>query len=131
MRGRTSAPTIGQWVYPQKGQVNMADMLFDTQKMVERLESVGVPPVQARMHIAILAEVMSTLETVITERCASKDDIARLEARIDKLQAHIDNIEVRTDAKLSDLKSELIRWVVTVGILQMALIAALVLKLVP
>jgi hypothetical protein len=107
-----------------KERWDMADVLFDTQKMVKRLEDVGVAPAQARVHTAILSEVANALEATIMERCATKEDIARLEARIDKLAASV-------DVKMADLKSELIKWVVSVGILQMALIAGLVLKLAP
>jgi hypothetical protein len=102
----------------------MTDMLFDTQKMVERLESVGVPPAQARMHTVLLAEAISALEATIIERCASKQDLEKLESRIEVRMAGF-------DARLAELKSELIRWVVTVGVLQTALIAALLLKLAP
>jgi hypothetical protein len=102
----------------------MTDVLFDTQKMVERLEGAGVPPAQARTHTALLAGVTNAMEATIIERCASKQDLEKLDARIEVRMAGF-------DARLAELKSELLRWVVTVGILQMALIAALVLKLAP
>jgi len=131
----------------------MTDMHFDTQKMVERLEETGVPPAQARVHTALLVEAIHASEAKIIEHCASKEDLARMEARID---ARFDRLEGSTDARfdkvdarfeiqeqrltgeialvraaISDTKSELMKWVVTVGILQMALIAGLVLKLAP
>lgn len=108
----------------------MNDMLFDTQKMVERLENAGVAPAQARMHVAVLAEVINAALTTITERCANKEDIADVRACIGKVNTRIDRLEAHIDARFADMKSELLRWVITVGILQMALIAALVLKLV-
>lgn len=46
-----------------------------------------------------------------------------------KIDANIGMLDIKIDKSASDVKSELIRWVVTVGILQMALIAGLVLKL--
>jgi hypothetical protein len=102
---------------------DMTDVLFDTQKMVERLENAGVPAAQACAHIAVLAEAINALGATIGERCASKEDVAKLEADMnfgfEKLRR-----------ELTDMKTDLMRWVVTVGILQMALIAALVLKLV-
>jgi hypothetical protein len=111
----------------------MTDMLFDTQKMVERLEEVGVPPAQARMHTVLLAEAISALETTIIERCASKHDVAQgfaeMRAAIEKLDARFDMRLAGVDTRMAELKSDLMRWVVTVGILQMALIGALVLKL--
>ena len=41
----------------------------------------------------------------------------------------IEKLDAKIDKSVLDLKSELIRWMVSVGILQMALIAGLVLKL--
>lgn len=52
---------------------------------------------------------------------ATKDDLRQMEERL----------TARFDAKLADAKAELTRWVVGVGILQMALIAALLLRLAP
>jgi hypothetical protein len=102
----------------------MNDVLFDTQKMVERLEGAGVPSAQARVHTALLTEVVNAMEAAIIERCASKQDLERLEARMEVRMAGF-------DARLAETKSELIRMMVTVGILQTALIAALLLKLTP
>jgi hypothetical protein len=113
----------------------MTDMLFDTQKMVDRLEDAGVPPAQARVHTVLLAEAISALETAIIERCASKHDVANgfmeIKAALDRLDARVDTRLAAVDTRMAELKSELIRWVVSVGILQMALIAALMLKLAP
>ena len=39
-------------------------------------------------------------------------------------------IDLKINASTADVKSELIRWLVSIGILQMALIAGLALKLV-
>lgn len=60
-----------------------------------------------------------------------------LDAKIDaniktldtKIDANIGMLDIKIDKSASDVKSELIRWVVTVGILQTALIAGLVVKL--
>jgi hypothetical protein len=113
----------------------MTDMLFDTQKMVDRLEGAGVPPAQARVHTVLLAEAISAVETTIIERCASKQEVAQgfmeVRAAIDKLDARVDVRLAEFEVRLAELKSEAIRWVVTVGILQSALIVALVLKVTP
>jgi len=103
---------------------------FDTLKMVERLESVGVPAEQARMHASLLAEAMSAEGASAVERFADKQGVslefALIKATIEKLEIRL---EAKIDKGLADLKSEMIRWVVSVGILQTALIAGLVLKL--
>lgn len=122
----------------------MDDVLFDTQKMVERLEGAGVPAAQARVHTAVLAEALGALQATILEHCASKEDLARLEARTNE---RFDSLQASTDARFKiadehltaeaallraaivDTRTDLMKWVVSVGILQMALIVGLVLKL--
>ncbi|TFW35656.1 hypothetical protein [Massilia horti] len=74
--------------------------------------------------------------TKIIERCASKEDIEdvrecikKLNKRTDELEMRIELLETHIDIHFAEMKSEMIRWVGTVGILQMALISALALKL--
>jgi chromosome segregation ATPase len=93
-----------------KGRRNMASMLFDTQKMVEHWESTGVPSEHARAHTAVLAEGLNALEAAIVERCASKEDLrkleAKLDARMDRLQSQIDINAADMNAKFAEVKAE-------------------------
>jgi hypothetical protein len=82
----------------------MTVIAFDTLKLAERLEAAGFSPAQAKAQTEILAEIVGGE----TARLVTKQDL-----------------ELAT----SKLESNLVRWVVTVGILQMALIAGLTLKL--
>jgi chromosome segregation ATPase len=99
--------------YDDKESGEMTDMLFDTQRMVERLESVGVPRAQARMHTVLLAEAISAVETTIIERCASKQDLAEgfleMRAAIDKLDARVDTRLAGVDTKLAGVDTKLAR----------------------
>lgn len=136
----------------------MTEMPFDTEKMVGQLEEAGVPTPQARAHAAVLSEIIVTMETAIIERCATKQDIRELRDEIRDMKADLEsrfagvdvqfakvNVQfaqvnaqfaqvnaqfAKVDARMDRLRAELVRWVVTVGILQTALIVALVLKLV-
>lgn len=137
----------------------MASLPFDTLEMVERLEIAGVPTAQAKVQVSMLAEAIRSEDASISDRFVSKQDVTQelasiralieklnakidsrfemLDAKIDakiemldtKMNAKIETLDIKIDKSASDVKSELIRWVVTVGILQMALIAGLVLKL--
>lgn len=111
----------------------MPSLPFDTLKMAERLESAGVPAAQAKVQAAVLAEVICAEDASISDRFFSKQEasqeFASIRAVIEKLDAKIEKLDAKIDRSASDVKSELIRWVVSVGILQMALIAGLVLKL--
>lgn len=104
----------------------MTSIPFDTLKMMERLESAGFTNAQAE----VLAEVIGKEKAHAAERYASKHDVAQ---ELVGIKASIDNVgatlNLKIDRSAAEVKSELIRWVVSVGVLQMALIAALILKL--
>jgi hypothetical protein len=91
----------------------MATMTFDTLKFANTLKEAGVPSAQAEAEAKALSEVLE----VNLKELASKDDLKLLEASL------------RRD--ISDSKAELIRWVVAVGVLQITLISALLIKLAP
>lgn len=115
-------------------EILMAAIAFDTLKMAERLESAGMPAAQAKMQATVLAEVITAEDASIADRFSSKQDVAvelaAIKAGIEKLDSKISQSAAEFKALNSDTKAELIRWVVSVGILQMALVAGLVLKLV-
>jgi len=107
---------------------------FDTLKMVDRLIEAGVPTAQAKVQTQLLAEVISAEDSSIADRFSSKQDVAQellsIKLLLEKLDSKIDKSTAEVRIELAGVKSELIRWVVSVGVLQMALIAGLVLKLV-
>ena len=108
----------------------MTSIPFDTLKMMERLESAGFTNAQAKAQAEVLAEVIGKEKAHAAERYASKHDVAQelvgIKASIDNLGA---TLNLKIDRSAAEVKSELIRWVISVGVLQMALIAALILKL--
>ena len=85
----------------------MAAIPFDTLKMAEKLEAAGFTHAQAKAQAEVLTEVASSDRGTV----ASKLDIADVKLEIERV------------------KADLIKWVVSVGILQTAMIAALVLKI--
>ncbi|MET0319346.1 MAG: hypothetical protein ABW069_01345 [Duganella sp.] len=115
---------------------------------MERLEGAGFTNDQARTQAAVLAEVISAEHCAVADRYASKQDVAQelhpinaslesVNLNIDtsiaalhaKIGASLETLNAKIDKTAAEVKGELIRWVVSVGVLQMALIAALVLKL--
>lgn len=91
----------------------MASLTFDTLKFANTLKEAGVPPAQAEAEAKALAEVFE----INLKELATQQDLKLLEANL------------RRD--IAETKAELIRWVVAVGVLQITLIAALLLKLAP
>lgn len=91
----------------------MATIAFDTLKFSKRLKEAGVMPAQAEAEAEALAEVLE----VNLKDLASKDDLKLLEANVRR--------------EIAETKAELVRWVVAVGVLQITLISALLLRLAP
>jgi hypothetical protein len=99
----------------------MTEMLFDTQKVVDRLVEAGVPPAQARAHAAVLVDVIGSVDGHVNEHYATKDKVDRA---VDKFEA-----------SMAKLRSDLMKWVLIVGVsltfFQTAFISGLILKLLP
>jgi len=123
--------------------MKMAD--FDSSQFAKRLRDAGLPQPVTDIEAEVMGDFARYLATL--SAAADKRDImaevAREEtdAKIDQLNAKIDKVAMELDTKIFCLGAELraqmsanqgevIRWVVTVGILQSALVTALVLKLV-
>lgn len=102
----------------------MTTITFDTHEFIKELKNAGFSEEQAETITRLQkAAVATTLEQ------------ARHEYELDNLvtnqslDTRIREAELKNEVKLAETKSELIRWVVGVGMLQTALIAALLLKL--
>ncbi|MES2742394.1 MAG: coiled-coil domain-containing protein [Pseudomonadota bacterium] len=117
---------------------------FDTLKLVERFQSVGFSIDQAKMMSTVLAELIAAQDASFTERFCTKQDVNAELLAIRSDIAHLghelrsDIAAVRHEMKTmqaemktlnADTKSELIRWFVGVGLLQMGLIVGVMLKL--
>ncbi len=89
----------------------MTTITFDTLAYVKTLREAGVEEKQAEAQAAALAAVLKSGVTDL----ATKQDIDLLRA------------ELKRDA--AELKAELIRWVVGVGILQTTLIVGILARL--
>ena len=93
----------------------MTAIIFDTLKFANKLKAAGIHSEHAEAEALALAEVFE----FNFKDLATKDDMRQMEERM----------SARFDAKLADSKADLVRWVVGVGMLQITLIAALILKL--
>ena len=66
----------------------------------------------------------------VSERCSSKQDVAQQRSGVQSsIESLGTTLNLKIDGSAAEVKRELVRWVVSVGVLQMALIAALILKL--
>lgn len=116
----------------------MTVMFFDTQKAVDRLVEAGVPPAHAHAYAAVLVDVLGSMDTHTSVRYAGKDAVAEairdLDTRVTRFESDVKAEFAAVRAEMQTLRSDLMRWVLTVvvaaGFIQSALIVALLLKLV-
>ena len=105
----------------------MATITFDTHEFIKELKSVGFSEEQAEVSTNLQkTTINTTLEQAKhdyqLDDLATKRDLKELEFQ---LESRIKD----TELKIVESKAELIRWVVGVGLLQTALITALLIKL--
>ena len=93
----------------------MSTVPFDTHAFYVELVESGL----AEKTADALTKAVTKIELAKLDDLATKHDIKELELKIAQL-----------DTKMSDTKADLIRWVVGVGLLQITIIAALMLRLV-
>jgi hypothetical protein len=124
-----------------------ATITFDTLQFVQRLKKAGVKEpeaeaiaeavrdVQTNADVATkhdLAEVKAKLET---SDLATTRDLTEIEAGLKRdlaiVEAKLEAKIAETKVEIERTKAELVRWVVSVGILQTILIAGLLLRLIP
>lgn len=89
----------------------MSAITFDTHQLVKELKAKGFSDSQAEGINDALKNALTVAEVATTR--------------------DIRESELRLEVKISDIKAELVRWVVGAGLLQTALIAGLLLKLIP
>ena len=110
----------------------MTRLTFDTHEFVTELKHAGLSESQAeaitRLHQQAANATIDyvkhehRLENVVT----NKD----LDARIKETELKIELVRSELKRDIAETKAELIRWVVGVGLLQITIITALLLKLI-
>jgi hypothetical protein len=85
-------------------------------QFVQRLKKAGIKETEAEAIAEAVRDVQDNADV------ATKQDIAALHKEIEVVKA---GLEVKI------AKAELVRWVVSVGVLQTAIVAALLMKLIP
>lgn len=102
----------------------MTTIAFDTYALVKELKGVGFSEEQAVVQVETITKAIDVaLEHARHEH--ELDDLVTNKA----LDVRIRELELKVAKDIAESKAELIRWVVGVGLLQTALIAALLIKL--
>jgi len=105
----------------------MTAILFDTLEFAAKLKAGGFTEQQAETQARAMADIV---EKQLNTKQEIQEQESRIEYRIIELKRDIKELELKNDAKLAETKAELVRWVVGVGLLQITIITALLLKLV-
>lgn len=98
----------------------MTALTFDTHDFVKKLKGAGFSEEQA--------EVLTELQKTTSQNTL---DQARHDYELDDLATKRDlkELQLTLELKIAESKADLIRWVVGVGLLQITIIAALMLRL--
>ena len=92
----------------------MATITFDTHKYIKTLEASGIPEEQAE---AMVKAQQESLQAAFDYReLATKGDLREMELRL--------------DARFSESKAEIIKWVVGLIFMQTGIITAILMKLI-
>jgi hypothetical protein len=94
----------------------MSTITFDTYQFIRTLKDSGLPEKQAEAITAAFQTAHGQAEV------ATQFDV-------ELLRKDIKESELRLESRISESKAELTRWVISAGVLQTALIAGLLLKL--
>jgi hypothetical protein len=87
----------------------MATLTVDTHQFIKRLKNAGIQETEAEAIAEVVRDAQANADL------ATKQDLSIIEAKL--------------ETKMAEMKADLIKWVVSVGVLQTALIAALLMKL--
>jgi hypothetical protein len=110
----------------------MSTIILDTLDYAEKLKAGGFTEQQAqaltRVNADVIEKQLATKQDVEAHESTIKRDIAesenRLEIRLKELELKI----AENNTRIAETKAELVRWVVSVGLLQSTLIVGVLLK---
>ena len=105
----------------------MTTITFDTHEFIKELKSVGFSEEQAE----VITNLQKTTINTTLEQAKHNYQLNDLATKRDlkELEFQLESRTKDTELKIVESKAELIRWVVGVGLLQTALITALLIKL--
>jgi hypothetical protein len=119
----------------------MSTIILDTLEFATKLKAGGFTEQQAETQARAIAEIvekqLATRQDIEAREAELLRDIheseSRLEIRLKELEVSlkkdIEILRAETKKDIAEAKAELIRWVVGVGVLQLTIITALLLKL--
>ncbi len=103
----------------------MSAMPFDTHAFYVELVESGL----AEKTAEALTKAVTKIELAKLEELSTKRDLKEIELKIELVKSELKRDIETVRKEMAENKAELIRWVVGVGMLQITVITALILKL--
>lgn len=103
----------------------MSAIPFDTHAFYSELVESGL----AEKTAEALTKAVTKIEVAKIEELATKRDLKEIELKIELVKSELKRDIETVRKEMAENKAELIRWVVGVGMLQITVITALILKL--
>ena len=103
----------------------MSAIPFDTHAFYSELVESGL----AEKTAEALTKAVTKIEVAKIEELATKRDLKEIELKIELVKSELKRDLETVRKEMAENKAELIRWVVGVGMLQITVITALILKL--
>ncbi|MBF0176161.1 MAG: DUF1640 domain-containing protein [Magnetococcales bacterium] len=103
---------------------------FDTLAFVRKLETAGVPSVQAEAQAEAISSILQQVEESRLKDLATKGDIQLVKRDIELVKADIELAKAELRKEIEAAKVETIKWVIATGIIILGGVAAII-RLVP
>jgi hypothetical protein len=105
-------------------------LTFDTLQFARRLKKAGIKEMEAEAITEAVRDALASTVVAIKRELAAFE--ANLATKRDILTPEVKIAETKCDlkVKIAETKADLIRWIVSMGVLQTAIISTLILKLV-
>jgi methylphosphotriester-DNA--protein-cysteine methyltransferase len=117
----------------------MTALATDTYALVTKLKEAGIPEQQAAAQVETITKAIDTaleqsrhehdLDNLVTTKSLDAR-IRETELKIELVKSELKREIEGVRKEIADTKADLIRWVVGVGLLQITIITALILKIV-
>ncbi len=109
----------------------MTAISIDTYALITKLKDSGIPELQAAVQVETITKIVDIAieqtkhEYRLDDAVTNKD----LDARIKETELKIELVKSELRSDIAEIKADLVRWVVGVGLLQITIITGLIMKL--
>lgn len=104
----------------------MTTITFDTLEFVNKLRKAGATEEYAQAEAEAVRDAISS---TLGANFSTHNDTIQIDRRVDSLESKIDALDTSFAGKLSDLRFDLLKWIVGLAFAQFALLIGILLKI--